>query len=189
LELARRDAAQARAELERQRLQAQIRAEEAERLRMEAEAARLEGEQAALAAESARAEVAQAKRMASAQARANALKKKEAELEAALGGAGKPAATTREIAVPDSLFAPGEASFAGGASAPFGRIVADVKRAPAASPIRIEARAPAAGLAQRRAAMVRKALVAGGVADGRISVDAKQAKSASMRIRLEGTGG
>ena len=136
-----------------------------------------------------------AKAAAAAQARAAqearelARQQKEAELEAALGGAGKPAATTREIAVPDSLFAPGEASFAGGASARFARIVTDVKSAPAASPIRIEARAQDAGLAHRRAAMVRKALVAGGVADGRISVDAKQAKSASMRIRLEGTGG
>lgn len=186
LELARRDAAQARAELERQRLQAQIRAEEAERLRLEADAARAEGEQATLAAESARAEVAQAKRMASAQARANALKKKEAELEAALGGAGAGASATRDIAVPDSLFTPGEATFAGGASARFARIVTDVKAAPAASPIRIEAKAADAGLAERRAAMVRKALVAGGVADKRISVDARKAKSPSMRIRVEG---
>lgn len=189
LELARRDAAQARAELERQRLQAQIRAEEAERLRLEAEAARAEGEQAALAAESARAEVAQAKRMTSAQARANALKKKEAELEAALGGAGAAASATRDIAVPDSLFAPGEATFAGGASARFARIVTDVKAAPAASRVRIEAKAADPALAERRAAMVRNALVAGGIADKRISVDAKKSKSPSMRIRIEGAAG
>jgi hypothetical protein len=50
LEMARRDAAAARAELERQRLQAQIRAEEAERLQRKAAAARVEGEQAASAA-------------------------------------------------------------------------------------------------------------------------------------------
>jgi outer membrane protein OmpA-like peptidoglycan-associated protein len=189
LELARRDAAQARAELERQRLQAQIRAEEAEYLRLEAEAARAEGEQAALAVESARAEVAQAKRMANAQARANALKKKEAELEAALGGASAHSAAKRDIAVPDSMFVPNEATFAGGASARFARIVTDVKAAPPGSGIRIEAKAADAGLAERRAAMVRNALVAGGVADKRISVDAKKAKSPSMRIVVEGAAG
>ncbi len=86
LAIARRDAAQARAELERQRLQSQIRAEEAERLAREAEAARAEGAQAAQAAEAARAEASQAKRMADAQARATALARKEAELEAALSG-------------------------------------------------------------------------------------------------------
>ena len=86
LALARRDAAQARAELERQRLQAQIRAEEAERLRQDAEAARVEGEQASQAAESARAEAEQAKRMARAQAKAADLARKEAELAAAVEG-------------------------------------------------------------------------------------------------------
>lgn len=185
LELARRDAAQARAELERQRLQAQIRAEEAERLRLEAEAARAEGEQAALAAESARAEVAQAKRMANAQARANALKKKEAELEAALAGAGAASTASRRIEVPDSLFVADEATFAGGASARFARIVTEVKSAQATSRIRVEAKAADDGLAKRRAAMVRKALVAGGVADSRISVDAKKAKSPSLHIVVD----
>jgi chromosome segregation ATPase len=86
LAIARRDAAQARAELERQRLQSQIRAEEAESARRDAEAARAEGEQAAQAAEAARNEAEQAKRMAAAQAKATALAKKEAELEAAVSG-------------------------------------------------------------------------------------------------------
>jgi hypothetical protein len=88
LALARRDAEQARAELERQRLQAQIRAEEAENARRDAEAARTEGAQAV---EAARAETQQAKKMAAAQARAAALAKKEAELEASLGGRATPA--------------------------------------------------------------------------------------------------
>lgn len=97
LAIARRDAAQARREMERQLLQSQIRAEEAERLAREAEAARLEGEQAAQAAEAARAEAAQAKRMAAAQAKAAALAKKEAELEAAISGKSlsKPAASAK----------------------------------------------------------------------------------------------
>jgi outer membrane protein OmpA-like peptidoglycan-associated protein len=115
------------------------------------------------------------------------LKKKEADLEAALGGAG--AASSRAIAVPDSMFVPNEATFAGGASARFARIVTDVKAAPVGSSIRIEAKATDAGLAERRAAMVRNALVAGGVADKRISVDAKKAKSPSMRIVVEGAAG
>ena len=96
LAVARRDAAQARAELERQRLQSQIRAEEAERALRDAEAARLEGEQAAQAA---RDEAAQAKRMAAAQARATALAKKEAELEAAING-GAPKAKAAPKAKP-----------------------------------------------------------------------------------------
>lgn len=87
--VAKRDAEQARAELERERMQAQIRAEEADAARRDAEAARAEGEQAALAAQAARAEADQAKRMAAAQAKATALAKKEAELEAAVNG--KPA--------------------------------------------------------------------------------------------------
>lgn len=87
--VAKRDAEQARAELERERMQAQIRAEEADAARRDAEAARAEGEQAQQAAQAARAEADQAKRMAAAQAKAAALAKKEAELEAAVNG--KPA--------------------------------------------------------------------------------------------------
>lgn len=87
--VAKRDAEQARAELERERMQAQIRAEEADAARRDAETARAEGEQAQQAAQAARAEADQAKRMAAAQAKAAALAKKEAELEAAVNG--KPA--------------------------------------------------------------------------------------------------
>lgn len=87
--VAKRDAEQARAELERERMQAQIRAEEADAARRDADAARAEGEQAQQAAQAARAEADQAKRMAAAQAKATALAKKEAELEAAVNG--KPA--------------------------------------------------------------------------------------------------
>lgn len=84
LAVARRNAERARAELERQHLQAAIQQEEAERLAREAEAARSDGEQAHLAAEAARAEAAQARRMAQAQRRAAELAKKEAELAASL---------------------------------------------------------------------------------------------------------
>ncbi|MEO8459890.1 MAG: hypothetical protein ABI451_05120 [Dokdonella sp.] len=80
---ARRDAAQARAEVERQRLQLQIQAEDAARLAQEAQDARAEGEKSAQEAEAARAVAAQQKRIADAQAKAAALSKKEAALSAA----------------------------------------------------------------------------------------------------------
>ncbi|MGA8277482.1 MAG: DUF4398 domain-containing protein [Rhodanobacteraceae bacterium] len=80
LAAARRDAEQARRELEQQRLQAQIRAEEAARYAAEAESARAAGDQAQQDAEAARAEAEQSKRIAKAQAKAAALARKEAEL-------------------------------------------------------------------------------------------------------------
>ena len=79
---------QARAELERQRLQSQIRPRKPSALTPEAEAARAEGEQAKLEAESARAEAAQPRRMADAQAKAAALAKKEAALQRGQGQPG-----------------------------------------------------------------------------------------------------
>lgn len=83
LRSARRDAANARRELERQRLLGQIQAEETARIAQEAEAARIESERSAADAEAARKLAAQQKRIADAQARAAALAKKEAELTAA----------------------------------------------------------------------------------------------------------
>lgn len=80
---AQRDAANARRELERQRLLGQIQAEESERIARESEAVRLEGERAAADADAARKVAAQQKKIADAQARAAALSKKEAELTAA----------------------------------------------------------------------------------------------------------
>lgn len=80
LAAARRDAEQARRELEQQRLQAQIRAEEAARYAAEAESARAAGNQAEQDAAAARAEAEQSKRIAKAQAKAAALARKEAEL-------------------------------------------------------------------------------------------------------------
>jgi outer membrane protein OmpA-like peptidoglycan-associated protein len=191
LALARRDAEQARAELERQRLQTQIRAEEAERSQQAADAARAEGEQAAQAAVDARAEADQAKRMAAAQARATALARKEAELEAAVGGkaATSPkhdsAPARRTLAVAESAFVKGNATFAPGASRQIEKAVTFVNSAPGAK-VRIDVRADTRSLAQKRAAAIRSALVAAGIKAARISTAGSASKSGHIEIALDG---
>lgn len=195
LALARRDAAQARAELERQRLQSQIRAEEAERARQDAEAARAEGEQASQAADAARAEADQAKRMADAQARATALAKKEAALEAAVAGgtaatpvkerpAANAASAPRTLALADNVFVDGKASFAVGASKQINKAVGFAK-ADAAARVRIDVSAANRTLAQQRANALREALVAGGIAAKRITTSAAAAKRGRVEIVLQ----
>lgn len=80
---AQRDAANARREMERQRLMGQIQAEESARIAQDAEEARMETERATADADAARNVAAQQKKIARAQARAAELSKKEAELTAA----------------------------------------------------------------------------------------------------------
>lgn len=80
---AQRDAANARREMERQRLMGQIQAEESARIAQDAEQARMETERATADADAARNVAAQQKKIARAQARAAELSKKEAELTAA----------------------------------------------------------------------------------------------------------
>jgi membrane protein involved in colicin uptake len=188
LAAARRDAEQARHELEQQRLQSQIRAEEAERLARDAETARAEGEQAAQAAEAARAEATQAKRMADLQAKAAALAKKEAELSGGASASPNAApAPTRRMTLSDKAFVRGQSALADAGSARIGAIVDFVNAAPG-SRVRIEA--TAAGdrtLANGRAASVRDALVAAGVsADRIVSATGKAGKSSQVDVRLEG---
>jgi outer membrane protein OmpA-like peptidoglycan-associated protein len=195
LALARRDAAQARAELERQRLQSQIRTEEAERARQDAETARAEGEQATQAADAARAEADQAKRMADAQAQATALAKKEAALEAAVAG-GAAAAPARErnpnaangartLALADRVFIDGTSSFAGGASKQITKAAAFVS-ADASRRVRIEVSAANRALAQQRANAMRQALIAAGIDAKRITTTANAAKRGRVEIVLQG---
>lgn len=190
LAAARRDADQARRELEQQRLQAQIRAEESERLTREAENARAEGEQASQAADAARAEAAQAKRMADAQAKATALAKREAELSGAAATAPATAAPAkRRMVLADSAFVRGQSTLADSGSARIGAIVDFVNAAPGAG-IRIEASAGGdQALATARAQTVRDALVSAGVAASRIQAAGASAggKSRQVEIRLEGT--
>lgn len=188
LAAARRDADQARRELEQQRLQAQIRAEEAERSAQEAEAARAQGEEASQAAEAARAEAEQAKHMADLQAKAAALARKEAELSGAAAPAAAASAPQR-MALEDSAFVRGQATLSRTGTARIPSLVDFINGAPGAR-VRIEA--SAAGnhtLAQSRADAVRDALVAAGVAARRISTSAsKSAKSSRVEIMLSGPG-
>ena len=191
LAAARRDAAQARRELEQQRLQAQIRAEESERLAREAETARAEGEQASQAADAARAEAAQAKRMADLQAKAAALAKKEAELSgsASTTPAAAAAPAPRRMTLADSAFVRSQPALSSAGSARIGSIVDFVNAEPGAR-IRIEA--SAAGnreLATARAQTVRDALVSAGVSAGRIAsagASQKGGKASQVEIRLDG---
>ena len=188
LDAARRDAAQARAELEHQRLQSQIRAEESERFAREAEAARAEGEQATQAAEAARAEAAQSKRIADAQAKAAALAKKEAELATGGSAASAPAAASapKRMTLNESAFTRGESTLADAGSARIGAVVDFVNASPG-SRVRVEVSARGdQALATARAQTVRDALVAAGVAASRIHAAGVKAKGAVVDIRLEG---
>jgi len=185
LAAARRDADQARRELEQQRLQSQIRAEEAERLTRDAEAARAEGEQASQAAEAARAESAQAKRMADAQAKAAALAKKEAEL-AGGGAAAAPAAVAprRRMVLPESVFVSGQSALSDAGATRIAGVVDFINATPG-SRVRIEAGAGGnRALATQRADAVRDALVAAGVAAGRIQATGS-GRGRQVEIRLD----
>lgn len=183
LDAARRDAAQARRELEQQRLQSQIRAEESERLAREAEAARAANEQSMQAADAARAEAAQAKRMADLQAKAAALAKKEAELSGAPTTAKAPAAEKR-MALGEGTFARGEASLSSAGAQRIPAVLDFINGTPG-SHARIEVSAGGdPKLAAARAAAVRDALVAGGVAADRLRTVGTKGKATSVEIRL-----
>lgn len=186
LAAARRDADQARRELEQQRLQSQIRAEESERLARDAEAARAEGEQASQAAEAARAESAQAKRMADAQAKAAALAKKEAEL----AGGGTPAAPAaavaprRRMVLPESVFVTGQSALSDAGASRIAGVVDFINATPG-SRVRIEAGAGGnRALATQRADAIRDAVVAAGVAAGRIQATGS-GRGRQVEIRLD----
>jgi outer membrane protein OmpA-like peptidoglycan-associated protein len=185
LAAARRDADQARRELEQQRLQAQIRAEEAERLARDAEAARAEGEQAAQAAEAARAESAQAKRMADAQAKAAALAKKEAELAGgAATAAPAAAAPRRRMVLPESVFVTGQSALSDAGNGRIAGVVDFINAAPG-SRVRVEAGAGGnRALATQRADAVRDALVTAGVAASRIQATGS-GRGRQVEIRLD----
>lgn len=183
LAAARRDAAQARVELEKQRLQAQIRTEEAERLASEAEAARTQEAEATKAAQAAQATAMQAKKMAATQAQAAALAKKEAELASSLGGSGSGKASPsapRVHRIPVRIFVSDKAVFAAGSSAAIRDAAAFVKAA--GTPVRIEMRAATKALAEQRAQALRKALVETGIAGTRLTISAAAAKAARVEL-------
>jgi len=182
LAASRRDAEQARLELEKQRIQSLAQAEETDRLRAEAEEARAQNEQASAQADTAKKQAAQARKLADAQAREAELARKEAQLLEASGAtsatkaaAGKPGAESTVIA---DAFPSGQATLKSAAQAQIGRIAA---AAGGSKPVRIEAHADTAALAQQRAQAARDAFVAAGVSAKRISVSGTTTKGAAAR--------
>ncbi len=177
LQAAQREAEQARAEAEKQRLQSMIRAEEVDRLRAA-------GEQSAQAAQAAQAQADQAQKLIAAQAKATELAHKEARLAEAANAdlrrrlnnlTATRGAEGMQMTLDDIAFAPGRATLRPAAKASLGKLIAFVNRDPS-KPIRIEGHTDSSGnthanltLSQRRADAVRDALVAAGVAANRIT--------------------
>ena len=175
VEASRRDAANARAESERLRLQAQMQAEEAERLRQQSEvdAAAMQDVESAL------------KGVAGAQtARLNAARDRQAKLareEAELVTGGKLPAAKRDsrgevFALDKASFGAGKASLGSGAQTTV-KTVAAYAQAASSPGVRVEVTAADAKLAQRRAEAVRDALVAGGWPQGQVQVNGKAGKA------------
>jgi outer membrane protein OmpA-like peptidoglycan-associated protein len=181
LAASRRDAEQARLEAEKQRIQSLAQAEETDRLRAEADAAREQSEQDAV---SARAQATQAKRLADAQAREADLARQEAKLMAATGAdvrdhmnslRAASTASGSQMTLDDMVFVAGQTSLRPEAKANFGNVVNFVNSNPT-SAIRIEGHTDTSGnarlnqaVSQKRADVVRAALIAAGVDGKRIT--------------------
>ena len=177
LEESRREAENARMELEKQRIASMVQAEEADRLRAE-------GEQSAAAAQAAQAQAEQTKRIADAQAKEAELARKEAQLAelaaSDLRGRLQNIRATRgaqgmQMTLDDVAFAPGRAALRPEAKSSLGKLVAFVNKDPS-KPIRIEGHTDSRGnananqlLSQKRADSVRDALIAAGVPANRMS--------------------
>jgi outer membrane protein OmpA-like peptidoglycan-associated protein len=177
LQASQREAEQARAEAEKQRLQSMIRAEEVANLRAQ-------GEASAQQAQAAQAQAEQAQRLVEAQAKAADLARQEARLaEAANADLRKRlnhlqatrGAEGMQMTLDDIAFAPGQAGLRPAARSALGKLVAFVDRDPH-KPVRIEGHTDSSGnaranqaLSQRRADAVRDALIAAGVAANRIT--------------------
>lgn len=184
VEASRQDAARARAENERLRLQAQMQAEEAERLRVqsEADAVAMQDVETAL------------KGVAGAQtARLNAAREREAKLareEAELVTGGKLPASKRDsrgevFTLGKGSFGAGKAGLSDGAQSTAKTVGAYAQAFSSASGVRVEVTAADAKLAQRRAEAVRDALVAGGVAQGKVQVSGRAGKADRTEVIVQ----
>jgi hypothetical protein len=183
LEASQADAATARAELARQRLQYQAAVEQTQM-------AQAQGAQAAQQAQQAQAEAAQAKKLAAAQARAAKLARKEAQLAEAATRAlqsGSSAAPSGGHAANLHLSGFSFARDSDDLTASARRRVADFARAHAGQRITIEPRGSRDDrvLAGRRAVAVEAALEAAGAGQVSIRPVAQAAKGADVEIRAQ----
>ncbi|GAA5070522.1 hypothetical protein [Lysobacter panacisoli] len=184
VEASRQDAARARAEAERLRLQAQMQAEEAERLRVqsEADAVAMQDVETAL------------KGVAGAQAaRLNAAREREAKLareEAELVTGGKLPSSKRDnrgevFTLGKGSFGAGKASLSGDAQSTAKTVAAYVQASSSATGVKVDVTAADAKLAQRRAEAVRDALVAGGMAQGKVQVTGRAGKADRTEVVVQ----
>ena len=179
IEASRRDAARARQEAEKLRVQAQIQTEEAERLRQAAEAETLARQDAEIALSSVAGK--QAARVSAAQQNAAKLAREEAELvsgqklpNSAFDGRGEVFTLTGDA------FAAGQASLSAGARNQ-AKALAEYLNIGKKGRVVIEAYDSANGVGQRRAEALKEALVAAGVAASRVQASGK--KAAATRAR------
>jgi len=179
VEASRREAARARQEAERLRVQAQIQAEEAERLRQAAEAEILARQDAEAALTSVAGK--QAARVSSAQQNAAKLAREEAEL---VSGQKLPAS---KFEARGEVFTLAGDAFAAGQSTPSSaardqlKALSEYLNIGRKGRVIVEGYDSANGVGQRRAQALKDALVAGGVAANRIQVAGK--KAAATRAR------
>lgn len=174
LEASQADAAAARAQLARQRLQYQAAVEQAQMLQTQ-------GVQAAQQAQQAQAEAAQAKRLAAAQARAARLARKEASLAEAATKALQGGGATLGLTAASFAHQSDDLTRAGR------RRVADFARAHADQAIVVTPRAPRSDrvVAGRRAVSVEAALEAAGAGKVSIRPVAHAEKGVRVEIRAE----
>lgn len=179
IEASRREAARARQEAERLRVQAQIQAEESERLRLAAESEALARQDAENALTSVAGK--QQQRLSAAQQNAAKLAREEAEL---VSGQKLPASrfdSRGEVfTMTGDAFAAGQAGLSNAAKNQ-AKALAEYLNIGKKGRVRIEAYDSADGVGQRRAESLRDALVAAGVAGNRIQLSGK--KAAATRAR------
>lgn len=179
LEASRREAERARQETEKLRIQAQIQAEETERLRLaaEAEAAARSDVEQTLSNVTGR----QTAQLSAARRKEAELSRQEAEL---VSGAKLPPSSFGSrgevFSVAGNAFAQGKSALTGDGKAAVSALAAYLQIAPR-SKVRIEAYDTDSKVAQARTESLRKALVAAGVANGRIQAAPKKGASTAKR--------
>ncbi|EKU26549.1 OmpA family protein [Xanthomonas graminis] len=179
VEASRREAARARQEAERLRVQAQIQAEEAASLRQAAEAEQLARQDAEQALTNVAGQ--QTAKLSAAQQKSAKLAREEAELVAGAKLLASRFEPRGEVfTVPGGAFAAGKAALSADAAGQ-AKALAQYLQIGAKGRVRIEAYDADAGVAQKRADALRDALVAGGVAASRLQAVGKKAPATKAR--------